>query len=564
MENSPLDKKPDSQEKNESIETPELLINNIEEASKNTRSIYLIYIGFLFYCALTVVSTTDRQLILNNEKINLPIIGVQIPVTGFFFVAPLAALILFSYFQLYLHHLKTLLDKLKNTYSDFNAKHIYPWIINIGNNPIPGPVGMLQKTVVNIVLWWLLPLILMLFPMWYIRRHEPVFTYLVILFQFISIGLSYWFWINYEKVKMPPGLMKKLIFAWQNSGIVLLIAANTVFVFVYIFIMCPLAFSGKAKNFPFLSNLLYVDLSYQKLIEEPLQDYKNLYWLDLSGIQLQGANLTEAILKKVDFRNASLRHTNLTRAMLTECRFNNSQCQGANFKTAKLSGASFTSAQLDGASFTSAQLDGANFTSAQLDGASFTSAQLDGADFFNAQLHNANFKDAKLNYSIFFNAVLDCTAFNNTLLANANFSWAQLAEANFRNAKLDSSDFRGAKLDNADFSFAQLNNTDFNGVKLVGVTFYRSKLNGTKFKDAEIDRCDFRGTQLEGVEFNRTILRGVKFGLYNSDKKESDTTIQGKLKQLSKVKTLYGVKGLEQKLENTLRKQYQHLFVEPK
>lgn len=50
----------------------ERLLDNIAEASKNARRIYLIYIGFLVYCALTVVSTSDRQMIL-NEPAHLPI-----------------------------------------------------------------------------------------------------------------------------------------------------------------------------------------------------------------------------------------------------------------------------------------------------------------------------------------------------------------------------------------------------------------------------------------------------------------------------------------------------------
>lgn len=113
MDYPPLDYDPEYQQKGYPKEPPQRLIDNIDETSKNTRSIYLIYLGFLFYCALTVVSTTDRQLILNNEKINLPAIGLQVPVKGFFFVAPLSALIVFGYFQLYQLHLKGLVDELK-------------------------------------------------------------------------------------------------------------------------------------------------------------------------------------------------------------------------------------------------------------------------------------------------------------------------------------------------------------------------------------------------------------------------------------------------------------------
>ena len=56
---------------------PDWLIENIAEASKNARKIYFLYIGFLAYCALTVFSTTDRQIIL-NETARLTIVNLDV------------------------------------------------------------------------------------------------------------------------------------------------------------------------------------------------------------------------------------------------------------------------------------------------------------------------------------------------------------------------------------------------------------------------------------------------------------------------------------------------------
>lgn len=47
----------------------------------------MLYIGFLAYCALTVVSTTDRQIVL-IEPAKLPIINVEVALTVSFALRP--------------------------------------------------------------------------------------------------------------------------------------------------------------------------------------------------------------------------------------------------------------------------------------------------------------------------------------------------------------------------------------------------------------------------------------------------------------------------------------------
>ena len=62
---------------------PDWLIENIAEASKNARQIFILLIGLYAYCALTVVSTTDEQIIL-NDMARLPILNIDVPLNGFF------------------------------------------------------------------------------------------------------------------------------------------------------------------------------------------------------------------------------------------------------------------------------------------------------------------------------------------------------------------------------------------------------------------------------------------------------------------------------------------------
>ena len=83
------------------------LFDNIAEASKNARKLYLLFLGFIAYCALTVVSTTDRQMVLKNESVRLPIVNLDVSLNGFFLLAPLLAIFLFVYY-IFIHLLFSL------------------------------------------------------------------------------------------------------------------------------------------------------------------------------------------------------------------------------------------------------------------------------------------------------------------------------------------------------------------------------------------------------------------------------------------------------------------------
>ena len=52
--------------RNQNRQAPDWLFDNIAEASKNARRIYLLYIGALAYFALTVFTTPDRRIFFNE------------------------------------------------------------------------------------------------------------------------------------------------------------------------------------------------------------------------------------------------------------------------------------------------------------------------------------------------------------------------------------------------------------------------------------------------------------------------------------------------------------------
>jgi len=155
------------------------LFERIDEASKKAGKLYLSYMGFLAYCALTVVSTADRQMVLKNESVRLPIVNLGVSLNGFFILAPLLAVFLFVYFQFYLLKTRDLITNPKIKDVPNSKDRIYPRFINFAHDHEDNLLGRIQRFMVSLSLWWSLPLVLMLFSFWYLKKHEPILSYVV-------------------------------------------------------------------------------------------------------------------------------------------------------------------------------------------------------------------------------------------------------------------------------------------------------------------------------------------------------------------------------------------------
>ncbi len=127
--------------------------------------------------------------------------------------------------------------------------------------------------------------------------------------------------------------------------------------------------------------------------------------LDLSGLDLEYADLTGAHLEGVGFWGTHLEHANLSDAhldgaWLLAAHLENTIVAGASMTCANLSGAKLDGAELEGAVLRQADLSQASLVSAGgfplVAPIQFEQANLSWANLQKAQLENANFKDAVL------------------------------------------------------------------------------------------------------------------------------------------------------------------------
>ncbi|NJL64886.1 MAG: pentapeptide repeat-containing protein [Nostocaceae cyanobacterium CSU_2_110] len=114
--------------------------------------------------------------------------------------------------------------------------------------------------------------------------------------------------------------------------------------------------------------------------------------LDLSYVDIRGANLDNANLQRVILYQANLAGVSLIRASLCGTVLSAANLAGANLSQANLSQGILGAANLVGTNLTEANLYQANLFLANLSGANLDGANLDGANLRDANLHNTKFE----------------------------------------------------------------------------------------------------------------------------------------------------------------------------
>ena len=477
-------------------EATEWLFANIAEASKNARKIYFLFIGFLVYCGITVVGTSDRQIIL-NDAVSLPILRMDVPLNGFFILAPMIAIFVFIYLQLYLSIRKDLINDLKVNYPQTGRKHLYPWMLIALDYPKKDFIGRLQSVVVKFSVWCSAPLVLIIISTWFVKKHDPILSYIIGSTPIFGTIIVIWFWNRYEKEPNKPKAQLKvklkkfqiLRFIAKNWG------KNILILFIVLYEIALFSFITQAKEgFPdayisHIKSFFCLDLSNQKIITEPDEDkdyYPQIYWLDLSNAHLEGANLESTVLKRADLREAHLQNARMINAILQEANL-----QEANLQEANLSEANLSEANLFRASLYRADLSGADLRRATLIGADLIRANLEETDLrgaiglFRIMLHSRNWLLAFYNENLL--AELGLPSDHNDRVKQRNFSEYNLSGADLSNADLSNADLRGADLQGADLRGVDLHeakNLTINQLAVVK-TLYKAKLDPNLRKQIE-------------------------------------------------------------------------------
>ena len=189
---------------------------------------------------------------------------------------------------------------------------------------------------------------------------------------------------------------------------------------------------------------------------------------------------------------------------------------------ARLEGANLSGAQLERAVLRGAQMEGANLSGANADGADLQGAHLEGVNLSKAQLKKAGLLKVNLGKAILADAHLDGAE-----MEEAHIEWADLSGAHLKKAFLMRAHLEGVNLSGAHLEGAFLEDADLTGARLVdahlkGANLQRADLRGANLHRAHLQQANFNYANLRGPETNliKADLEGAR--LYSADLFQAD------------------------------------------
>jgi len=492
-----------------------------------TRTFFFALLSVAAYIGVVIASTTDEQL-LRDSPVKLPIIGVEVPLTGFYLFVPwlfvLLHLNLLIHLGLTSRKLKTFLDAIEPLEPQLSRRlqndvAIFPlaqWMIGHNDRML----HFFLSLIVVILLVFIPPFLLLWMQVRFLAFQGELISWLqavaVITDAVMIFLLLLWFSIYIQTLLRRRGITEEGKIR-QAPGVA--IASN---VTIWVVVLVPLVLAAcsalhlrnrllellatdQSRN-TFCTNVVGIPMysGWEESLNQWLCGQYQLFFAEGVGTRNPITGRTVNALRGDDHGarekalNAvlglrlirrNLKWAKLWDAVLPKADFRIAQLQGADLSGAQLQGANLAQAQLAGADLSGAQLQGANLVLAQLAGADLSGAQLQGANLARAQLAGADLVDARLQDALLWKAQAP----------GANLSRASFHGANLSEARLDGAILQQANLEDADLRTTQLAGTRLLLAQLVGTNLWKARL-----EDAQLVFVQLRGANLEKAE-----LRGA-------------------------------------------------------
>jgi uncharacterized protein YjbI with pentapeptide repeats len=534
----------------------EALERSLNDSATRVSTIWVSFLIFSLYLLTAAATVEHRQLVL-AEPVKLPVLNIELPLWGFFFLAP----ILFVTFHAYVLLQLLLLARTAAAYNDAVEKAlerhslareeeallrqrlantIFAQIFAGAPREREGWLGWLLKSMAWITLVIAPILILFVFQFSFLPYHSHLVTWTHRLLIATELAGAFVLWplvLNARRDFEWPELwmwLKRIVrpkdrrreWVWPREQL-FPIALCAPFVVTSLF-LCSFPgephinlLTGHAwSSVECKRSLLdFVDFRFdrlslprgnivdgekfeksQKTVEKVAeQPYQGERTRTLRDRDFNCSDFSDADLRRVDWTDSRLRHANLKKAKLAGASLVNADLQGASLNGADLHGALLESARLHRASLDGARLEGASLTHAGLEGASFDEARLSGASLDGARLEGASLNRAKLHGA----------SLNGAELQGALLESAQLQGASLINAKLNGASLNGAELQGASLDFAQLRGASLDRATLWGASLNRAKLEGASLNGAELQGADLNLAQLDGASLDGAWLQGA-------------------------------------------------------
>jgi len=509
------------------------LEKSLNDSATRVSAIWVSYLIFGLYLVVAAGNVSHRQLFL-EEPIRLPVLNIDLPLVGFFLLAP----VLFVIFHAYVLIQVVLLARTAATYNEAVnnnvendadnarvrqrlAKTLFAQIFAGSPRERTGALGWLLQAMAWITLAIAPVLILLTFQFMFLPYHSHLATWTHRLLIVIELAAVLVLWplalnskrdlggsttrrrmrraVRFRTRLWWPRHQRRLQWKRLRHNATIFLACLLLVLIAYAVATFPgephvnLA-TGHSWGTVYCDRWHTQQFDRLKLPRVDVVDDERLAKIAAATAArgqrpYQGErtrSFRDRDLSCGDFSGADLRRVDLTDAKLLGAFLNEAELIGASLKGANLHGASLNDAQLQSADLTGAYLEGAMLDAAKLQGAVANFARLQGVDLDYAQMQGASFDRAELQGA----------ALHHAQLQGANLGGAQLQGALLNDAQL-----QGAYLGGAQLQGASLNDAQMQGASLEG-----ARLQGASLLDANLQGASLGGSWLQGANLQRSNL----------------------------------------------------------
>jgi uncharacterized protein YjbI with pentapeptide repeats len=465
----------------------EALEKSLNDSATRVSAIWVSFLIFSLYLLTAATTVTHRQLFL-AEPVKLPVLNIDLPLWGFFWLAPTLFVIFHAYVLIQLILLArtaaaydaavTKLAEQDNLSAEANASlrqrlanTLFAQILAGSPREREGWFGSLLKAMAWITLVIAPILILLTFQFMFLPYHSHLATWthrllilleLVVAFQLWPLVLNpqrdfqwpNWRWRIRERTvaarnsfqssqarqrarqslrQQRAALMATAMFILVSLSLAAFPGEPHVNLFTgqtLSFVQCNRWFSEKFDRLILPGVDVVDDEKLAKIAQHTsdrkLTPYEGERTQNFRDRDLNCIDLTGADLRRVDLTSALLWNANLEAAALEGASLNGASMRNAKLDFADLRAAALNNVRLQGGSLRSAKLQRATLDDAQLQGASFAQAQLQGAFLISSQLQGASFRRAQLHGAVLVGANLQLASFVETELQGASLWEAQV------------------------------------------------------------------------------------------------------------------------------------------
>ena len=549
---------------------PKPLLAAANSASEKVAALHIVFLAVCAYVLVIVFGTTDTDLLI-GKGVKLPVVDVEVPIVGFYILAPY--LLVLVHFNLLLC-LQLLSRKLyafdeaargSGTGELYEQLNIFPYNYYLIGRPNRLVRGFLALAVTITILFLPLAALLTLQARFLAYQNEAVtWAQRVATWLDVALVVVLWpvimdrrdSWSGYFSSVCRHARLHWISWLWGLAGLVIVVALLETRISVSpVSILAPgltplasvVAKVAKLWIVKLLAVWLFLTIVTPVLrygvrrlrpasdVESPpelLLGVPGLLTIVLIGLPIPlllvangeridrpNAVATELLtsLRSLDVHEKVLLAKPPSPETLADLRSEDParrqaalrSVQRLDLQNRSLRRANLAHALLPRADLRGAQLQGAFLLGAQLQGVDLTGAILQDVAFVETQLQGANFTKARFLRTAFVETWLDGAQFKETDLRGAIFSEVQLQGADLSGAQLTNANLSETALRGANLSRAQLSGATLSRVFLEGVNLSSAQLQGANLSWAHLEGADLSSAKLAGARLSEADLQAA-------------------------------------------------------